>query len=215
MEIKVGDKVRVREDAPKVYQKGSVFDYTEHQSAVHELDGDAAIIGLDIEDSPIYSAPIAIPSKYLIKVEDEAKEPKFKEGDKAIFKGFVCTIIETVYNRGAFAGYIIESPKLYDDITVHESDLEPYTESAEEKIIRQREAELNEFAKEELDRVHHPEKYTTYEATIDNVAMDWTAYTADLAKEIALKVANKYNGPEEVADYAVKVAKAVVEGLKK
>lgn len=41
MEIKVGDKVRVREDAPRVYLKGSVFDYTEHQSAVHELDGDA------------------------------------------------------------------------------------------------------------------------------------------------------------------------------
>ena len=40
-EIKVGDKVRVREDAPRVYQKGSVFDYTEHQSTVHELDGDA------------------------------------------------------------------------------------------------------------------------------------------------------------------------------
>ena len=71
MEIKVGDKVRVREDAPKVYQKGSVFDYTEYQSTVHELDGDAAIIGLDIEDSPIYSAPIAIPTKYLVKVADE------------------------------------------------------------------------------------------------------------------------------------------------
>ena len=78
MEIKVGDKVRVSKDAPKVYQKGSVFDYTEHQSTVHELDGDAAIIGLDIEDSPIYSAPIAIPTKYLIKVEEEAKEAKFK-----------------------------------------------------------------------------------------------------------------------------------------
>lgn len=85
-EIKVGDKVRVREDAPRVYQKGSLFDYTEHQSTVHELDGDAAIIGLDIEDSPIYSAPIAIPTKYLIKVEVEAKEPKFKRGDKVVSK---------------------------------------------------------------------------------------------------------------------------------
>lgn len=47
-----------------------------------------------------------------------------KVGDKVIFKCFVCTIIGIVYNRGAFAGYIIESPKLYGDITVPESDLE-------------------------------------------------------------------------------------------
>ena len=43
----------------------------------------------------------------------------------------------------------------------------------------------------------------------------WDAYAADLAKEVALKVANKYNAPKEAADYAVSVAKAVVEGLKR
>lgn len=43
----------------------------------------------------------------------------------------------------------------------------------------------------------------------------WQCYEANLAKEVALKVANKYNDPKEVADYAVKVAKAVVEGLKR
>lgn len=43
----------------------------------------------------------------------------------------------------------------------------------------------------------------------------WDAYTADLAKEVALKVANKYNDPKEAAEYAVLVAKAVAEGLKK
>lgn len=43
----------------------------------------------------------------------------------------------------------------------------------------------------------------------------WLRYEADLAKEIALKVANKYNDPKEAADYAVSVAKAVVENLKK
>lgn len=43
----------------------------------------------------------------------------------------------------------------------------------------------------------------------------WDAYAAELAKEVALKVANKYNDPKEVAEYAVKVAKAVVEGLKR
>lgn len=43
----------------------------------------------------------------------------------------------------------------------------------------------------------------------------WDAYTADLAKEVALKVANKFNDPKEAAEYAVSVAKAVVEGLKR
>lgn len=43
----------------------------------------------------------------------------------------------------------------------------------------------------------------------------WDAYAADLAKDIAVKVANKFNYPEEVAEYAVKVAKAVAEGLKR
>lgn len=43
----------------------------------------------------------------------------------------------------------------------------------------------------------------------------WDVYAADLAKELALKVANKYNDPKEAAEYAVQVAKAVVEGLKR
>lgn len=44
---------------------------------------------------------------------------------------------------------------------------------------------------------------------------DWQKYTADLAKEIALKVANKYNDPKEAAEYAIKVSKVIAEGLKK
>lgn len=37
----------------------------------------------------------------------------------------------------------------------------------------------------------------------------------DLAKDVALKVANKYNDPEQAAEYAVKFAKSVVGGLKR
>lgn len=43
----------------------------------------------------------------------------------------------------------------------------------------------------------------------------WVKYEADLAKEVALKVANKFNTPHEAAEYAVSVAKSVVEGLKR
>ena len=44
----------------------------------------------------------------------------------------------------------------------------------------------------------------------------WDAYTADLAKEIVLKTVNSASDrrPISIAEHAVKVAKAVVEGLK-
>ena len=98
-----------------------------------------------------------------------------------------------------------------------ECKVEPteHTKAEEDARIRQKEAELEAFRKSELDRVLHPEKSHTYEVTVDNVAMDWQRYEADLAKEVALKVANKYTEPKETAEYAVKVAKAVVEGLKR
>ena len=148
----------------------------------------------------------------LIKVEEEAKEAKFKRGDKVVSKPPFVEKVWTVLGYDDKMPYMV---KVGNGKYINERNLELCTAETEAEIIRQREAELNEFAKEELDRVHHPEKYTTYEVTNDNVAMDWEKYTADLAKEIALKVANKYNGPEQAAEYAVKVAKAVVEGLKR
>ena len=64
MEIKVGDKVRVREDAPRVYLRGwgKAVEYN-----VYAVDGDAAIITYGHQE-------FVIPTKYLIKVEGEAKE---------------------------------------------------------------------------------------------------------------------------------------------
>ena len=126
-EIKVGDKVRVRKDAPRVYLRDwcKAVEYD-----VYAVDGDAAIITYGYQE-------IAILLKYLIKVEDEAKE------------------------------------------------------ATEEK-------KLGSITEETI-------KDKSY----------WDAYAADLAKEVALKVANKFNSPYEAAEYAVSVAKAVVEGLKR
>ena len=132
-EIKVGDKVRVREDAPKVYQKGSVFDYTEYQSTVHELDGDAAIIGLDIEDSPIYSAPIAIPTKYLVKVADEKKTPKFKRGDKVVSKPPFVEKVWTVLGYDDKMPYMV---MVGNGRYIDERNLELCTAETEDEIIR-------------------------------------------------------------------------------
>ena len=153
-EIKVGDKVRVREDAPRIYTDGWRFDWRNSDSLVGIVEEDDAVISPD--DSG--EEALVIPCKYLVKVDTDAEE---------------------------------------------------------DARIRQKEAELEAFRKSELDRVLYPEKFHTYEVAVDNVAMDWQRYEADLAKEVALKVANKYTDPKDAAEYAVSVAKAVVENLKK
>lgn len=63
--------------------------------------------------------------------EPKPAEPKFKVGDKAILKEYVCTITSIVHEQGKFVGYKIESPLLHGNATVPESDLEPYTEPTE------------------------------------------------------------------------------------
>lgn len=151
--IKVGDRVRVSEDAPRIYTDGWRFDWRNSDSRVGIVEEDDAAIYPD--DSG--EEELTIPCKYLVKVDTEAEE---------------------------------------------------------DARIRQKEAELEAFSKSELDRVLYPEKYHTYEVAVDNVAMDWQRYEADLAKELALKVANKFNDPKEAAEYAVSVAKSVVKNLK-
>lgn len=292
MEIKQGDKVRVSKDAPKMYYP------KEQDGIVMEIEGEDAFIKSESSDMP-HCSPfwvLAIPTKYLVKVDAEAKEAKIKLGDMVRIKGnlhepfcldadlhleitnipphavsqkewkvikvvnrrdcaghiytlnngdsFIHNIPEDcvelikptartikVGDRVRSKGYALEAVVLGingDYIAVRRDDgikqewkrymtelVEPTEQTEEDVRIRQIEAELDEFRKAELDRVLHPEKYYTYEVTIDNVAMNWQRYEADLAKELALKVANKFNAPHEAAEYAVKVAKAVVEGLKR
>lgn len=199
MEIKVGDKVRVSKDAPGLYLRGwgKAVEYN-----VYAVDGDAAIITYGHQEIA------AIPLKYLVKVEEEAKEAKFKRGDKVVCKSPFIKKVWTVLGYDDKMPYMV---MVGNGRYIDERNLELCTAETEEKIIRQREAELNEFAKEELDRVHHPEKYATYEVTIDNVAINWTAYTADLAKEIAIVYAKQ----KRDVRMAVRAAKSVVEELKK
>ena len=125
------------------------------------------------------------------------------------FLGAECEVFEIIDGNAAIASGrdYIAIPLMY--LVKVDPDAE------EDARIRQKEAELEAFIKSELNRVLYPEKSHTYEVTVDNVAMDWQRYEADLAKEIALKVANKYNDPKQLTEYAVKCAKAVAEGLKR
>lgn len=198
-EIKVGDKVRVSEDAPRIYTDGWRFDWRNSDSLVGIVEEDDAVISPD--DSG--EEALVIPCKYLVKVDTDAKEPS------RIFYGDYAKVASQSLEE-----LKIKAHPEWFPITEHTEHTE-HTEAEEDARIRQKEAELEAFRKSELDRVLCPEKSHTYEVTVDNVAMDWQRYEAALAKEVALKVANKYTDPKEVAEYAVSVAQAVAEGLKR
>lgn len=145
-EIKVGDKVRVREDVPRVYLRRwcKAVEYD-----VYAVDGDAAAITYGYQE-------IVIPLKYLVKVEDEAKE------------------------------------------ATEEKKLGSITEETANKLSDMLEAHGN--AMETIKDKSH-----------------WDAYTADLAKDIAVKLADNtdFINAKEKAAYVVKYAREIVENLKK
>lgn len=187
-EIKQGDTVRVSKDAPRVFSGdvGVLLDAPGWK--VHQVVDDYAFI----INGKLSSA---IPTKYLIKVDTEAKEPKFKVNDvvRTVFNE--TTHITAILGNGNYYLYGMGNEYPEDSLTL----VEPYTEPTE-----QREA----GKKPNAGSIKIP-------VEVDLTDSFWDAYTADLAKEIALKVANKFNDPKEAAYYAVSVAKAVVEGLKR
>lgn len=197
-EIKVGDKVRVRKDAPIIY-------YYSSNGIVKEVEDEAALVTGEITGISNYPSDwyVTIPTKYLVKVDAEKKEPEFKVGDRVRVKGYgyepnlhkgdIGEILDTNNKEQCFVLFKKSQAWIYVDC------LEPYTEPTERT-----EAEK----KPNVGSIKIP-------VEVDLTDGYWDAYTADLAKEVALKVANKYNAPKEAADYAVSVAKAVVEGLKR
>lgn len=184
-EIKVGDKVRVREDAPRVYLRrwSKAVEYD-----VYAVDGDAAAITYGYQE-------IVIPLKYLVKVDAEAKETRFKRGDKVVSKPPFVEKVWTVFGYDDKMPYMV---MVGDGEYINERNLEPYTEPTKQTEVK---------TKTKGDTLVFP-------VSLDLQGSYWQVYEADLAKEIALKVANKYNDPKETAEYAVSVAKAVVDGLK-
>lgn len=221
--IRIGDTVRFSYDTtPRIYLIYSNISVGAICIVDDMQDGNAVVKYDDGEQIKT----LVIPTKYLIKVDEDEKEPTapvIKVGDNVrnIITGEVGRVLD-IQRHVAKVGAVCDWKDCYWDLNnievfvpkAEECHYTP-TEAEEDARIRQKEAELEAFKKSELDRVLHPEKSHTYEVTFDNVTMDWQRYEANLAKEVALKVANKYNGPEQAAEYAVSVAKAVVEGLKR
>lgn len=200
MEIKQGDTVRVSKDAPKMYLRGFDHIFTGVESVVSEVEDDNAVI---IFNTGHINSQITIPTKYLVKVDAETKEAKYRIGDRVrvkgcgyepnLHKGDIGEILDINDKGQCFVLFKKSQAWIYVEC------LEPYTEPTE-----QTEAEK----KPNVGSIKIP-------VEVDLTDSYWDAYTADLAKEVALKVANKYTDPKETAEYAVKVAKAVVEGLKR
>lgn len=202
--ITVGDVVRVSKDAPRMYVEGILNGmFTDYDCSVEEIiDGNAKLKMIERVE-PLFQA---IPTKYLIKVEDEAKnEPKFKVGDKVKYIG----VLHTVESVSDIDGWKYLIARVSDGIVTGAAErfLEPYTSPSEPKKPT-----------EEADSLIHDwneltDKLLTWE---DLERSKWEAYTAQLAHDIAVKLVNKNTADfSEVGANAVKVAKAVVEGLKR
>ena len=262
-EIKQGDKVRVSEDAPRMYFHDKIGEYIERDSVVVDVEKDNAMIRVGIDFITIPYESVVIPTKYLVKVDAEAKEAKFKVNDivRTVFNE--TTHITSVLGNGNYYLYGMGNEYPEDSLILIRSYTEPTAPIIKagdrvrniesgligviDKIVYGNIAWVNgvdgkryHWKSDELELIE-PAEQTHQRATIisegDIHSLDetptnnigsikipvevdltdsyWDAYAADLAKELALKVANKYNDPGQAAEYAVSVAKAVVEGLKR
>lgn len=188
-QIKVGDIVRVSKDAPMMYNP------KEMDGIVMEIDGEDAFIKSECTGIPPYPPfwVLAIPAKYLIKVNAEPKEPTIKVGD----------VVENLesHNKG-IVGNIGGNFVLVDILG---SDNRGYWSFDAIKPVQPKEpTEKPNFGK------------ITIPVEADLTDSFWDAYTADLAKEIAVKIASPLSYETKVvAEYAVSIAKSVVENLKR
>lgn len=240
MEIKVGDKVRVREDAPSMFRSGFNHVYTAYISKVLEVDDGNAIIEMTMANMRCQER-IIIPTKYLIKVDAEAKEAKYKVGNWVMISGVFnpqlngmigwISRIDKDGNKVSFQDgrFAIVEDKYLTLIT------QPTEQTEEEKTKTTHSGNLVFPIAFDLNKaLNNCDCFTSVRELIRMKQRDmeennkpryvpkimfntefWVKYEADLAKEVALKVANKFNNPEQAAEYATDIAQAVVEGLKR
>lgn len=223
MEIKQGDTLRVSKDAPKIYVPVSFW--TEGNSIVEEIyEGNAAIC----YESNYADFRIVVPIKYLlVNVNGVWKKPKAKpkrtrkvDAEAKVKCGDAVLAMKTDQispssRAETFRRNVSIVTKIKDGIASllfidkhgenhHARTAVEFLQKVDSEPTEQTEAEK----KPNVGSIKIP-------VEVDLTDSYWDAYTADLAKEVALKVANKYNGSKEAAEYAALVAKAVVEGLKR
>lgn len=240
MEIKVGDKVRVSKDAPRIYTPDwttAMFDLVLKVTAVED---DNAMVEFE-KRTPYRTVLTTIPTKYLVKVDAEEKEAKYKVGNWVMISGVFnpqlngmigwISRIDKDGNKVSFQDgrFAIVEDKYLTLIT------QPTEQTEEEKTKTTHSGnpvfpiafdlnkalnncdcftsvrELIRMKQRDMEENNKPR----YVPKIMFNTEFWVKYEADLAKEVALKVANKFNNPEQAAEYATDIAQAVVEGLKR
>lgn len=271
--IKVGDKVRVSKDAPRIYTPDWVDEMFNLVLKVTKVeDGNAMVVFA--ERTSYKTVLTVIPTKYLTKVNAEAKEPKFNVGDKVVVHystgdkiGRIQEVLydgcyDVDYGGGCTGHHIIES-RLYPyaeptaptikvgDMVIVKPDAPNMCKSVDvfkhiKSVVTKIEngkatldidrlgddgLELFDVSLEYIQKVDAIEhlhnhgwgdlgEFTPMPMSANQIIgferSYWQRYEADLAKEIAVKLSKpNENKTGYVADYAVSVAKAVVENLKK
>lgn len=174
MEIKQGDKVRVSKDAPKIYTPDWVDAMFDLVLKVTEVEDGNAMVEF-AKRTQYRTVLTAIPTKYLVKVDAEAKEARFKVGDRVRnIESNECGIVHNINNGVVEVGVPYIKPRRYWDTKIVEL-IEPTEQTEAEK---------------------KPNHTIKIPVEVDLSDSYWDAYAADLAKDVALKVANKYNDPE-------------------
>lgn len=212
-EIKQGDKVRVSKDVPELYTMYGATDWEAVESTVDKIDGDAAFIKYFNEDIDEFTY-LVVPTKYLVKVDAEAKEAKYHEGEKVRYNGYVYEVEGLVgKDRYALKGLNFD---LHEDMI---APYEPYTEPTEQT----EKTDTDNFKKEAEEWANEVSNaIKEFGDAACKIIIDahneayWDAYTADLAKElVTILVRTRSNDLNKVAKMSVDIAKAVVEGLKR
>lgn len=216
-------------DAPRIYTDGWRFDWRNLESIVSIIENDDAVISPD--DSG--EEELTIPTKYLFKVDAEAKEAKFKVGDKVIFIPTGKVKVVSRINANPLYTVTVTEPNGQSPLCVRETELAPYIEHNAPKFkvgdrVRNVKSDLcgialniehgivevgipydkgKHYWDTDIVELFEPTERTEAEYTKTKgdtltfpIAFDlsdsyWDAYTADLAKEVVLKAANKYNAP--------------------
>lgn len=186
MKIKKGDLVRVSGAAPKIYLSRCDGLYIAFSGVVIDIEGDHALIKSSVHVEP--TAKLAIPTKYLVKVDAEAKEARYHEGEKVCYNGYVYEIKGLVgKNRYALKGLNFD---LDEDMI---EPYEPYTEPTEQTETEKK-----------------PNHTIKIPVEVDLKDSYWDAYTADLAKELAIVYGKRGKSPLD----AVAAAKEITKRLK-
>lgn len=208
MEIKQGDKVRVSKDAPKFFRRYNSYRIFEVEHQVMDIEDGIALL-----DSIPSMYVTTIPTKYLVKVDAEAKEAKFKVGDRVRnIKSNLCGIALSIEHGIVEVGIPYDKEKRYWNTDIVEL-IEPTEQTEAEKNDADNLAEwANEVSK--AIKEYGDAMCQTY---IDaHTEAYWDAYTADLAKGlVTILVRTRSNDLNKVAKMSVDIAKAVVEGLKR